>query len=282
MIKKIGIVGQGFVGGSIRQFFENKTETHTFDLNGKCTSSSLEELVQQSELIFVCLPTPMYQDGSCDLSIIKNTIKAIKSLDKRKIIIIKSTVVPGTVEKLIERYDQNIIFNPEFLTETNASNDFEMQDRIILGGYGDALEKCNEFFTHHFQKTNIVLCSPTEAELVKYVTNTFLTTKVAYANEIANICESLGVEYNNLSKIFTLDDRLGSSHWAVPGPDGKKGYGGSCFPKDINALIYFAKLNNVPTPVLDSVWRRNIEIDRKEQDWKNLLGRAVTLKNEDN
>ena len=280
MIKEIGIIGQGFVGGSINSFFKNKLETHTFDLNGKCTCSSLDELVKKSELIFVCLPTPMYEDGSCDLSIISNTIKTIKDTDSDKIVVIKSTVVPGTVQKLIDSYDENIIFNPEFLTEANAANDFEMQDRIILGGYGEALRKCEEFFMHYFQNSKIILCSPTEAELVKYVTNTFLTTKVAYANEIYNICKILEVDYNNLSEIFTLDKRLGKSHWNVPGPDGKYGYGGSCFPKDINALIYFANSINVVTPVLNSVWQRNIEIDRPEQDWKGLVGRAVSKKND--
>ena len=280
MINEIGIVGQGFVGGSINRFFKNKVETHTFDLNGKCTCSSLDELVKKSELIFVCLPTPMYEDGSCDLSIISNTIKSIKDTDTEKIVVIKSTVVPGTVQKLIDSYDENIIFNPEFLTEANAANDFEMQDRIILGGYGEALIKCEEFFTHYFQNSKIILCSPTEAELVKYVTNTFLTTKVAYANEMYNICKNLEVDYNNLSEIFTLDKRLGESHWNVPGPDGKYGYGGSCFPKDINALIYFANSINIATPVLNSVWKRNIEIDRPEQDWKGLVGRAVSKKND--
>lgn len=280
MITKIGIVGQGFVGGSVNQYFKDKIETYTFDLNGNCTCESLDELVDKSELIFVCLPTPMFEDGSCDLSIINNTIRDIESINQNKIVIIKSTVVPGTVQELIDKYNQNIIFNPEFLTEANASNDFKNQDRIILGGYGEALEKCNEFFSHHFKNSKIVLCKPTEAEMVKYVTNTFLTTKVAYANEIFNICDSLGVDYNNLSSIFTLDKRLGDSHWGVPGPDGKKGFGGSCFPKDINALIYFCKKNEIPTPVLKNVWKRNIEIDRTEQDWKNLLGRAVSLKNE--
>ncbi len=282
MISKIGIVGQGFVGGSINQFFKNKVETNTFDLNGKCNCISLKDLVKKSELIFVCLPTPMFEDGSCDLSIIKDTIKSIQQINSQKIIIIKSTVVPGTVQELIEKYNKNIIFNPEFLTEANAAKDFEMQDRIILGGYSIALKKCEEFFKYHFKNAKIILCTPSEAELVKYVTNTFLTTKVAYANEISDICNFLGVDYNNLSEIFTLDKRLGYSHWSVPGPDGRKGFGGSCFPKDINAIISFAKSNNISTPVLESVWKRNINIDRKEQDWKDLVGRAVSKKNENN
>lgn len=282
MIKNIGIIGQGFVGGSITKFFKDKTPTHTFDLNGNCNCKSLKDLVNKSELIFVCLPTPMYEDGSCDLSIIKNTIKEIEEIESNKIIVIKSTVVPGTTQDLINLHHNNIVFNPEFLTEANAANDFKMQDRIILGGEGKALDMCDKFFSFHFCNAKIVLCSPTEAELVKYVTNTFLTTKVAYANEIYDICQYLGVDYNNLSQIFTLDKRLGLAHWSVPGPDGKRGYGGSCFPKDINALINFAKENNIPTPVLDNVWKRNITIDRKEQDWKNLVGRAVSKKDEVN
>jgi UDPglucose 6-dehydrogenase len=114
--------------------------------------------------------------------------------------------------------------------------------------------------------------------LTKYITNTFLAVKVAYANEIATIAELFALDYNKLVNIFTTDERLGASHWHVPGPDGKNGFGGSCFPKDINALIVFAKKNKIKVPLLENAWKRNIEIDRKEKDWEQLIGRAITKK----
>jgi len=280
MVSNVGIIGQGFVGGSINEFFKEKITTFTFDLNGNCNCDSLDDVVNKSDIVFVCLPTPMFQDGSCDLSIVKSTIKKIKEINSDQIIVIKSTVVPGTVQSLIDVYDENIIFNPEFLTEANAVDDFRNQDRIIIGGYGLAQSKCVEFFAKFFPKSKIITSTPTEAELVKYVTNTFLTTKVAYANEIYDICKHLNIDYDNLIKLATLDERLGLSHWSVPGPDGRRGFGGSCFPKDINALLHFAKVNNLLTPVLESVWQRNINIDRTEQDWKSLLGRAISNKDD--
>ena len=103
-----------------------------------------------------------------------------------------------------------------------------------------------------------------------------MSTKVAFANEISALCKSIGVDYKSLVEIFILDKRLGNSHWSVPGPDGKNGFGGSCFPKDINALISLYNKLEVDSPLLKAVWNRNIKIDRKEQDWNNLIGRAVS------
>lgn len=217
----IGVVGQGFVGSSITKFFDKKIDVNTYDLNGKCNCKSLDELVNSSELIFICLPTPMKKDGSCDLSIIENVVENIFNIDDNKTLVIKSTIPPGTTDKLIKVYGKSIVFNPEFLTEANAENDFRNQDRIIIGGYGQSQKIVHLFFEYFFPKSNVVSCSPKEAELTKYVTNTFLTTKVAYANEIFTLCKVLNVDYNNLVKIFTLDKRLGISHWNVPGPDGK-------------------------------------------------------------
>lgn len=272
----VGIVGQGFVGSSIRNFFENKIPLYTFDINGRCNCKTLDDLVKESELIFVCLPTPMKKNGVCDLSIVEETIERIFNLDQNKTIIIKSTIPPGTTDYLIDKFSDSIVFNPEFLTEANAAEDFKNQDRIIVGGYGDSAEEVYNFFKHFFTHSKIVLCSPKEAELTKYITNTFLSTKVAFANEIFRLCNHLNVDYSALTDIFTLDERLGKSHWSVPGPDNKYGFGGSCFPKDINALINFFSQNNIESPILKSVWHRNINIDRPEQDWKNLVGRAVS------
>ena len=117
------------------------------------------------------------------------------------------------------------------------------------------------------------------AEMVKYFANTFLATKVSFANEMKIICEKLEIDYDKVVEYAIYDNRLGKSHWAVPGPDGKPGFGGSCFPKDINALINKAKELGVETDVLNSVWKTNLKV-RPERDWEQLKGRAISKDDE--
>ena len=121
----------------------------------------------------------------------------------------------------------------------------------------------------------IIKTSSTIAETIKYVTNTFLAMKVSYANEIFQLCQGLGIDYDKVIEYARYDDRLGNSHWSVPGPDGHMGYGGSCFPKDTQALIYLAKELNSPYTMLQSSWDVNLRV-RPEADWKELKGRAVS------
>ena len=178
----------------------------------------------------------------------------------------------------IDQYKNlRICFNPEFLTEENFIDDFKNQDRIILGTYEkEYFDMIHSVYRIGFPDIKIIHIKPVEAEMVKYVANTFLATKVSFANEIHNICQFLDVEYDNVIEIAKLDSRLGNSHWKVPGPDGKKGFGGSCFPKDINALIYFCKKNDISIQTLIGAWDTNLKV-RPEEDWKKLKGRAVSV-----
>jgi len=125
-----------------------------------------------------------------------------------------------------------------------------------------------------FPDATIVKTGSKTAEMVKYMTNTFLATKVSFANEMYNICSRLDIDYDKVVEYSTYDERLGKSHWAVPGPDGKMGFGGSCFPKDINALIHLCGELDIPARTLLSAWVTNLNV-RPEQDWKELKGRAV-------
>ena len=287
MIKqyKIGIVGQGFVGTAIREGFKNYYHNLFFydkDMS-KSNTESLEDLCHKTDIIFVCLPTPMTEEGECYTGIVEDVIYEIdqiaESLD-RKTIIIKSTIPPGTTELINSKVNNvDVIFNPEFLTEANAVEDFKNQDRIILGGHSKDFEKVQNLFSQVFTDVPIIATNSTTAEIVKYTTNTFLSTKVSFANEIKLVCDSVGINYDEMIKIATIDKRLGSSHWAVPGPDGKKGFGGSCFPKDLQALIYFSSSLGLSPIVLKSVWEKNLEV-RPEKDWEKLLGRAVVNDNE--
>ena len=275
----IGIIGQGFVGNAIYQKFKNYFDVLTYDLDSKLCNSTLENLCEKCETIFVCLPTPMNENGSCCTDIVEDCLKDIEILtsfeQKQKTIVLKSTVSPGTTEKWNTEFSfLQIIFNPEFLTEANAVSDFENQNRIILGGPRPQTTKLKQIYSKVFPKSHIIKTNSTHAEMVKYLTNSFLATKVSFANEIYQICEKLKVDYDKVVEYATLDDRLGKTHWQVPGPDGDYGFGGHCLPKDLSALIHIAMKLDVDINVLNAVEEAN-DVVRKNRDWENMKGRAV-------
>ena len=157
------------------------------------------------------------------------------------------------------------------------------QSRIVLGGPRPWINTVKQVFQTAFPKVPLIKTSSTTAEMIKYVTNNFLTVKVMFANEMYQICNALdkagaNVDYDKVIEYAKYDKRLGDSHWAVPGPDGHLGVGGSCFCKDINAMTYVADQLNIDTPVLDGAWKKNLEV-RPERDWELLIGRAVSTKN---
>jgi UDPglucose 6-dehydrogenase len=275
----IGIIGQGFVGNAIYQKFKNYFEVLTFDLDSKLCNSTLENICDRCETIFICLPTPMNEDGSCCTNIVEDVLKDIEILtsfeQKEKTIVLKSTVSPGVTKKWNTEFNfLNIVFNPEFLTEANAVNDFENQSRIILGGPRPQTTKLKQIYSKVFPKAHIIKTDSTHAEMVKYLTNSFLATKVSFANEIYQICDKLKIDYDKVVEYAVLDDRLGKSHWAVPGPDGDFGFGGHCLPKDLSALIHIAMQLNTETNVLNAVEETN-DVVRQNRDWEDMKGRAV-------
>ena len=279
---KIGIIGQGFVGEAVNQGLKNYFEIETYDkyVGEKSTCDSLAELCSKTKIVFLCLPTPMNRDGSCNLQIVEQAVREINEVTSGKhTIVIKSTVPPGTTERFNAAYENvNAVFNPEFLTEANYIDDFKDQNRIIIGGPRPHSTKIKNLYEKAFKNVPIIKTHSTTAEMVKYTANCFLATKVSFANEIKQICEKVQVDYDKVIEYATYDERLGNSHWKVPGPDGKSGFGGSCFPKDINALIYFAKALDINTDVLSAVWATNLRV-RPEKDWENLKGRAVNKNN---
>jgi UDPglucose 6-dehydrogenase len=277
---KIGIVGQGYVGTAVKTVFEKHYETYTYDLNGNCSCKSLHELVMKSDVIFVCVPTPMNRNGSCNTDTVKSVVREIDEINKgtvddSKIVAIKSTIPPGTTNDLNkECYNISVVFNPEFLTEANFIEDFKNQNRIIIGGSRPATTTLRQVYSLVFPEAKIVKTGSKTAEMVKYFTNTFLATKVSFANEMKMICDKIDIDYDKVVEYSTYDERLGKSHWAVPGPDGKLGFGGSCFPKDINALVHLCSELNISENILSSVIDTNLRV-RPEKDWEELKGRAV-------
>ena len=275
---EIGIVGQGYVGTAIKVGFEpHYNYIHTYDKFdiSKSTVPNLKDLVDKCEVIFVCVPTPMRKDGTCYTGIVEEVIKEIDynvDTDKDKpIVVIKSTIPPGTTDKFNKSYSNVIvIFNPEFLTEENFLEDFKNQKRIILGGNRIGTNKLRQIYSKVFPQATIVKTGSKTAEMTKYFINNFLATKVSFANEMNNICEQIDIDYDKVVEYATYDERLGKSHWAVPGPDGDYGYGGHCLPKDLSAII-----NQFETyGLLEAVENVNDQV-RDNRDWEEMKGRAI-------
>ena len=277
----IGIVGQGFVGNAVYQKWKKYYDVQTYDIDDNKSTSTLHNLVMMCDTIFVCLPTPMKDNGECDLNILESSLFEINTLTefeggRNKTIIIKSTIPPGTTEQLNKQFKYlNILFNPEFLTERNAEEDYNNQNRIIIGGPRPQSTEVVRLFSKVFPKARIIKTNSTYAEMVKYLTNAFLSTKVSFANEIYQICEKVGADYDKVVEYATLDERLGKSHWMVPGHDGDFGFGGHCFPKDLSALIHVSEDLMTTNNVLRAVKDTNDEV-RKNRDWEKMKGRAVS------
>ena len=284
--QKIGIVGNGFVGGAVKFGFSAQvgcdTEVRVYDINPNKSTHTLEETVNKSDFIFLSVPTPSNKDGSINIDILDSALNDINEVSKRdNTILIRSTVIPGTTRKLQTKYDQlNLLFNPEFLTERSANFDFINQSRFIIGSSEQTLSQlCSEKFTDlikdRFGDCVAVLETNYEtAEMIKYMNNCFFATKVSFMNEMYQIAEKSNVDWGDAVSGFVSDGRIGHSHLNVPGPDGKFGFGGSCFPKDIQAMIDYAENVGVEPTLLYGAWEKNLQV-RPEQDWKKLKGRAV-------
>ena len=285
---KIGIVGNGFVGSSVAFGFSPQTgcdsaEVRIHDKDLAKSLHSLEETVHESDFIFLSVPTPSNRDGSINIDIVDSALNDISKMTNDYnwvndyVVLLRSTVTPGTTAKLQEKYENlNIVFNPEFLTERSAKFDFINQSRFILGGSSDYyVDRVEELFKWRFGKTiSIIKTNYETAELIKYMGNCYFATKVSFLNEMHQIADRCGMDWDMAIEGFIRDGRIGHSHLAVPGPDGRFGFGGSCFPKDIQAIINFAEGLGIEPSVLKGVWNKNLEV-RPEKDWEKLKGRAV-------
>ena len=278
---KIGIIGNGYVGGATALLKNRNVDVLVYDIdNEKCTPRGLglNDLLQ-CQFIFICLPTPMDVEGKCSTELVS---KAVNDLRDRKYdterIIVKSTVPVGTCRKL------NVMFMPEFLTEQNWQHDFLSQKNWILGTntrndkVRDELYSIFDSAWHDgvlVHRPHMTFATSEEAELTKYVRNTFLATKVSFFNEIEEYCRVNNISYRKVRELTLYDDRIGDSHTSVPGPDGKRGFGGTCFPKAVSALLHQMLDSGMMSYILNAARNRNIDIDRKEKDWEQNKGRAV-------
>ncbi len=285
----IGIIGKGFVGTAVAHGFSEsvgyKSTIRIFDKEPSKSLNTLEEVVELSDFIFISVPTPSNEDGSINLKILESCFDDINKIFSKKrsnaIFLIRSTVVPGTSRYFQEKYkDLKIVFNPEFLTERSANFDFISQSRFVLGGEIKNCQRVSSLYKHRFgESVSIIETDYESAELIKYVCNTFFATKVSFLNEMKQISEKVNANWDDVIEGFVRDGRVGHSHTNIPGPDGKLGFGGSCFPKDVQALKDFGKKQGLNMSVLEGVWEKNLEV-RPERDWEKLVGRAVSKKEE--
>ena len=278
---KIGIVGNGFVGSSVAFGFSPQcgcdADIKIYDKDSSKATHSLESTLT-SDFIFVSVPTPSNPDGSINLDVVYNIFEEMNTLNHRtdNVFLLRSTVTPGTTRKIQRKFrNLNIVFNPEFLTERSAKLDFINQSRFILGGLKKNVNKVEKLYVDRFGSTTPVIKTNYEtAEMIKYMNNCYFATKVSFMNEMYQIADSCGVDWDMAVEGFVRDGRIGHSHMSVPGPDGKFGFGGSCFPKDIQAMINFAQTLDVHPDVLIGAWNKNLDV-RPEEDWRDLKGRAV-------
>jgi len=277
----VGIIGQGFVGSAIREGLKNFYEIKTFDIDSSKCNSTHDKVCEESDIIFVCLPTPMRGTGECDTRILEAAIKKIEKAclsayeTSNPILVIKSTVTPGTTKRINSHSKLSVCFSPEFLTEANSFEDFKNQTRIIIGGPRPATGKVKQMFRRAFPEIPIIKTGSNTAETVKYFINCFLATKVTFANEMYDICNSAGIDFDKVTEYALYDSRIGNSHLMVPGPDGDRGFGGHCFPKDMEAMVYFADMLGVDSRLLESVLDKNNSL-RENRDWESMKGRAVS------
>jgi nucleotide sugar dehydrogenase len=261
----IGIVGNGFVGNAVYQGFKKHFNLVVYDTDPSKKINTLDE-VDKTEIIFLCVPTPMNSDGSFVLSFL---LDSINNLSSGKILLIKSTIPPSYAEYLIKKFPkQKLIFNPEFLTERTAVEDFQNPSRIILGGEDrEAIEKAERMYRKIFPSTmvRIIKTDYKTACFIKYFSNCFFATKVSLMNEFKQIADTAGINWDTALTGLLLSDWVNPMHTLVPGPDGKLGFGGKCFPKDICAFILYCKENGIDPTVLEAAWKKNQEVRNPEE-----------------
>jgi len=270
----IGIVGYGIVGQALAYGFSKPEikDNYTISFYDKYKASmSLKDVVKKSEFIFICLPTPMKSDESgIDLSIIEKSVKEITQYTNNtdKIVILKSTVIPGTTVSIKKKYPKTkFCFNPEFLTEANYLEDFLNADRTIVGTSSDLVSRrVVALYKQRFPRMKIFQTDPTTAEMVKYTANTYLATKVIFANQIFDLCNKLGIKYEEVKAMVVADSRIYNSHLDITT---ERGFGGKCFPKDMIALLGLGKKLSVNLDLLSTVWKINKKI-RRIKDWEEM------------
>jgi len=267
---RLGFIGAGFVGGAMIRGFSNFFPITIYD-KGK-DIGSLQSVAENSDVIFLCLPTPEGPDGECDTSIVHSTLMDLHSALENaqlcdKEVVIRSTVPPEWISSATRGFDRfNLLFMPEFLTARCADLDFITSSRFIIGTAepNDCFDyELTEFvFKLRFPGAPIKIMTWEEAAMLKYAVNNFFIVKVSFFNEIYDMCVNMGVDPDRVIHEMLNDGRIGRSHWQVPGPDGKRGFGGACFPKDSSAYCHIARSVDVEPIMVEAARKVNKRVRR--------------------
>lgn len=271
---RLGIIGHGFVGQATDVGFSKVKDKYIVDPKYGTSINELKNF--KPNFIFICVPTPMRNDGSQDTSIVIDVFSKLKNNFQGVPKVLKSTILPDTLVKLAKEHD-SLIYNPEFLREKNADEDFINAPFIILGGKNTICKEVEKLYREYSacKTDNYLFIDIKTASLVKYSINAFLATKVLFFNGIKDIYDELNPEVNweDFTKILALDNRIGNSHMSVPGHDGKRGFGGACFTKDTAALINYSDSIDMRFELLEKVVHLNNslrksyeELDQREKE----------------
>jgi UDP-glucuronate decarboxylase len=279
------IIGFGFVGKALYLLNNNDITVNIYDIDRKlCVPSDikLQDAVNSADLVFINIPTPLNIDGTCYTKLIDDLLKNIT----HQHIVVRSTIPIGYTDS------KQVFFMPEFLTEKHWKTDFVECKHWIFGIYENCdeivkisfIEKITKLFnTAHknnkINHNNLIFCTNKEAEMTKLIKNTFLSTKVTYFNEMYDLATKLNVDYNKVVELVQTDSRIGMSHMFCPN-DGKRGYGGTCFPKDTNSLYYQFANHGLKSNILEANLFRNETVDRPERDWLGDIGRTNVKNNQ--
>jgi UDPglucose 6-dehydrogenase len=253
---KIIIAGYGFVGKAVANSLKDVHELYIVD---PAYNSNRIEQYSHADCMIVCVGTPSAQDGNCDVSQVESVLY---NAPYGMPILIKCTIPPDYLEKLITEYPNNdISYSPEFLRAVSADEDFKNQTYMVLGGNSANYQFWREVFEDALPKCEAYLnTTVSEASMIKYATNCFLSAKVTFFNQLYDICQAGEIDYDTVRQVLSYDHRIGASHMQVPGPDGSRGYGGACFPKDTNAFVHYSDRLNTKVDTLESAIKYNKKI----------------------
>jgi len=256
----VGIIGMGYVGSAVASSLPDNLTVKYDPIVRPYNSTDFNELLN-CDAVVICVPTPTRYDGSCNTSIILSTLEKLESF--KGVIISKSTAPPTFYEKMFSMYP-NLVYVPEFLRANSATDDYTSTQIAIYGGAQHWAGQASKALTQGtYRPSKSIFTDIKTAALYKYLTNSFLATKVVWMNEFKDLADSLGVKWNDIRMLCDSDARIGIGHTQVPGPDGHLGYGGGCFPKDINAILSLAKGQGIELSVLDQVVAKNDKIRQK-------------------
>lgn len=254
---KIGIVGLGVVGSACRQGFE--LIGHTVNVHDIKMDTHLKDLLD-TEIIYVCVPTPENTDGSCNTDAIEQTIAELSELNYKGVVALKSTSSPGTTQKLIDKYKLRICFVPEFLRERCAVDDFINNHELLAVGTDDP-----EIFeivvkSHGSLPKHTSMLNSTEAEVLKYFSNVFNAVRVVFSNNIYEICKSMDLDYTKIKDTYLLRNTASPDYMDVN--EDLRGYGGMCLPKDTKALDALVKQLGLDLKLFETIDQDNQKFKR--------------------